>query len=143
GEPGKSQAATESGGAMPAAELPQNPADTEAPAAVPDQSRLEPGDGAPMDTIGDSLDPMVGGTADGTLGTLSDGGQDGLDPSQPLDLSLNSGEAAADGDARAQYQAGYDAVVRGDFAFAEEQFQQFVALYPEDPQAPDATHWLG
>ena len=33
--------------------------------------------------------------------------------------------------------------MRGDYAFAEEQFQQFVALYPDDPQAPDATNWLG
>ncbi len=43
----------------------------------------------------------------------------------------------------AQYQAGYDAIVRGDYAFAEDQFRQFVALYPDDPQAPDATNWLG
>jgi tol-pal system protein YbgF len=33
--------------------------------------------------------------------------------------------------------------VRGDYAFAEDQFQQFIALYPDDPQAPDATNWLG
>jgi len=33
--------------------------------------------------------------------------------------------------------------VRGDYAFAEEQFRQFVALYPQDPRAPDATNWLG
>ena len=43
----------------------------------------------------------------------------------------------------AQYAAGYDAITRGDYAFAEEQFQQFIALYPDDPQAPDATNWLG
>ena len=46
-------------------------------------------------------------------------------------------------DAAAQYKAGYDAIVRGDFAFAEEQFRQFIGLYPKDPQAPDATNWLG
>lgn len=145
GEPGKSPAATESGGEMPAEELPQTPAETEVPADPPDESRLEPGDGEPMDMIGETLDPMVGnGAADGTLGTLSDGGgPDIVDPGQPLDLSLDSGAEVADGDARAQYEAGYDAVVRGDYAFAEDQFQQFVALYPEDPQAPDATHWLG
>ena len=34
-------------------------------------------------------------------------------------------------------------MVRGDYAFAEEQFRQFVALYPDDPQAADATNWLG
>ena len=36
-----------------------------------------------------------------------------------------------------------DAIVRGDYAFAEEQFRQFVALYPQYPQAPDAVNWLG
>ena len=145
GAPGKSPAATESGGAMPAEELPQTPAEAAAPAAAPDETRLEPGDGEPMDMIGETLDPMVGNDADdGTLGTLSDGGAPGaLDPGQPLDLSLDSGAAASNADARAQYDAGYEAVVRGDYAFAEDQFQQFVALYPDDPQAPDATHWLG
>jgi tol-pal system protein YbgF len=49
----------------------------------------------------------------------------------------------SDGDADAQYKAGYDAIVRGDYAFAEEQFRQFVALYPKDRQAADATNWLG
>ena len=33
--------------------------------------------------------------------------------------------------------------MRGDYAFAEDQFRQFIALYPKDPQAPDATNWLG
>jgi tol-pal system protein YbgF len=137
GGPGKSPAATESGGAMPAEELPQSPATTDAPATeAPDRLEPEDGDGAPMDMLGETLDPMVRNEgAGGTLGTL--GGN------EPLDLSLNNNAAASSGDARAQYQAGYDAVVRGDFAFAEDQFQQFVALYPDDPQAPDATHWLG
>lgn len=144
GGQGKSQAATESGGAMPAEELPQTPTDVEAAPALPDDARLEPGDGEPMHATGDSQDPLIGnGAADGTLGTLSDDGPDALDGSRPLDLSLDGGAAVSNGDAQAQYQAGYDAVVRGDYAFAEEQFQQFVALYPDDPQAPDATHWLG
>src|SRR5690606_38989136 len=139
GGPGKPPAATESGGAMPAEELPQTQTETEAaPPAEP--SRLEPEDGEPMDMIGDSQDPMIGdGAADGTLGTLSDA--DAAGGSRALDLSLDGGNEAANGDAQAQYEAGYEAVVRGDYAFAEDQFQQFVALYPDDPQAPDATHW--
>lgn len=65
-------------------------------------------------------------------------------PSQPLDLSFDPSRIPLnDGDANAQYQAGYEAVVRGEFAFAEDQFRQFVALFPEHPQASDATYWLG
>jgi tol-pal system protein YbgF len=144
GGPGKPPAATESGGAMPAEELPQNPAHVEDVPALPDDSRLEPGDGEPMHTIGDSQDPMVGNDgADATLGTLSDDVPDVLDGSRPLDLSLGGGTGLSNGDAQAQYAAGYEAIVRGDYAFAEDQFQQFVGLYPDDPQAPDATHWLG
>jgi len=77
-----------------------------------------------------------GGTAD--LGTLSTDGT-----GQPLNLNLDSSQELANGDAAAQYQAGYEAIVRGDYPFAEDQFRQFIALYPKDPQAPDATNWLG
>jgi len=46
-------------------------------------------------------------------------------------------------DADAQYRAGYEAVIQGDYLFAETQFRQFVALFPDHPQAADATNWLG
>lgn len=103
--------------------------------------------GAPLDEeplgepmhgdLGDSLDPLVGtdGLGTDTLGTLSS--------TRPLDLSLDGGGQVSNGDAKAQYAAGYDAIMRGDYGFAEDQFQQFVALYPDDPQAPDATNFLG
>jgi tol-pal system protein YbgF len=58
-------------------------------------------------------------------------------------ISLDDQQTLEDGDARAQYVAGYNAIVRGDYAFAEKQFRQFVATYPLDPQAPDAANWLG
>lgn len=61
-------------------------------------------------------------------------------PSAPLDLSLDGNGNA---DANAQFRAAYEAVVRGDYAFAEEQFRQYVADYPTSLQAPDATYWLG
>ena len=65
-------------------------------------------------------------------------------PSQPLDLSFDPNAVPLnDGDANAQYQAGYDAVVRGEYAFAENQFRQFVESFPDHQQAPDATYWLG
>ncbi|MGJ8529080.1 tol-pal system protein YbgF [Maritalea sp.] len=73
-----------------------------------------------------------------TLGTitLEEGGQ-------PLDLSFGSGGVISDADADAQYEAGYEAIVRGDYQFARDQFSQFVALYPTHRQTSDAYHWLG
>jgi tol-pal system protein YbgF len=97
--------------------------------------------GQPSDGLGDSHDPLLGkgGTqSQATLGTLP-AGQDG----KGLDLNLKSSEAISNGDAEAQYKAGYDAITRGDYAFAADQFKQFIALYPKDPAAADATNWLG
>lgn len=146
----KPDAATRPGSATQPEVLPQSPAataDTQTlqDAAPPDPAAAEQGAGAPTDDLGDSADPLVGTNGaggDDALGTL--GADDlTLGGSRPLDLSLDGGGAVSNGDADAQYAAGYDAIVRGDYAFAEEQFQQFVALYPDDPQAPDATNWLG
>lgn len=91
------------------------------------------------------IDPDAEGFALGSgeqpLGTLPEGA---LDLSgQPLDLTYDPGGLVTDADANAQYRAGYDAIVRGDYAFAEDQFRQFVGLFPEHEQAPDATNWLG
>jgi tol-pal system protein YbgF len=143
--PGKPPAATELGGAMPAEGLPQDPAQIEPFAAGDPPTAGEIPlltDDQPMEhgfDLGESADPMVGGNAApgeaGTLGTL--------DGTTPLDLTFDSGAQVSSGDANAQYQAGYDAITRGDYAFAEEQFRQFIDLYPDDPQAADATNWLG
>lgn len=77
-----------------------------------------------------------------------DGGENGLDLTpdtvgQPFDLMVQSGTVVQTGDADAQYAAGFEAVTSGDYAFAEEQFRQFIALFPEHPNAANATHWLG
>ncbi len=63
--------------------------------------------------------------------------------SKALDLDAPFVEIVTKADANAQYSAGFEAVKRGDFTFAEEQFRQFIALFPPHPQAPDATSWLG
>lgn len=162
GGAGKTEAAPQSGGEMPAGEAPQP--DTGAQQQLPDPNAAPASDaqpgvsggltalpadgnatvpadpaGQPMDDLGDSADPLLGqGSADGAPATGVLGGN-----GVPLNLSLDSGQALEDGDANAQYQAGFDAITRGDYAFAEEQFRQFVALYPSHPQAPDATNWLG
>lgn len=139
GAPGKPQAAAPTDGATPSDALPQTPTPDVALEPLPEAI---PGADQPMDFgIGESADPLLKGGTD-QLGTLGADDQLSLDPAQPLDLSLNGGEISS-GDAKAQYEAGYDAMTRGDYAFAEEQFTQFVALYPDDPQVPDAINWLG
>lgn len=160
GAGGKTDAAPQSGGVTPSEEAPQPDTGTQTPNALPDPNAAPTGDAQtgvsgsltevpatselpatdqPMDILGESADPLVGTGSSGetTTGTL--GGPNGV----PLNLSLDGGQQLEDGDAKAQYAAGYDAIVRGDYPFAEEQFRQFVALYPQDPQAPDATNWLG
>lgn len=139
---GKPQAAAPTDGATPSDALPQEqtPAADDAPmdqlpaTAAPD---LPPSD-LPMDDVGDSHDPLLNGGSD-QLGTLGEG--EDL-ANRPLDLSLGGGEVS-NGDAKAQFDAGFDAMQRGDYAFAEDQFTQFVQLYPDDPQAADAVNYLG
>jgi tol-pal system protein YbgF len=141
----KPKAATKSSGGTPAVESPQASAAID-PNALPAPTPLEPesnstdsGAVTPADGLGDSADPLVGSNqaGGGTLGTL------GTDGAQPLDLSAGTSQALSDGDAAAQYQAADDAIKHGDYAFAEDQLRQFIALYPDDPQAPDAVNWLG
>ncbi len=125
----------------PAAPAPAAPEDPTTTAELADPAPLDLKTGTEM---GESADPLVGSNSTGAapLGTL--GGEDlTLGGNRPLDLSLGSTAAISNGDAQAQYEAGYEAIVRGDYAFAEDQFSQFVSLYPDDPNAPDATNWLG
>ena len=122
------------------------PSDPATTAALPDPAPLGTQFGDPLpdgtnaDGLGDSSDPLLGteGTGVGTLGTLGS-----LEATAPRDLNLDGGVRLSSGDANAQYQAGYDAIMRGDYPFAEQQFEQFIALYPDDGRAPDAVNWLG
>ena len=155
----KTDAATQSGGATPTGALPQAPtgeqttdnATTTPPAPLGSDTTADtsapadPGAATTADDLGDSADPLVGtGDSSGAaLGTLPDADADALNGGRPLNLNLDSSQELSNGDAEAQYAAGYEAIVRGDYPFAEEQFRQFVALYPKDPQAADATNWLG
>ncbi|NOZ31476.1 MAG: tol-pal system protein YbgF [Alphaproteobacteria bacterium] len=94
------------------------------------------------------LDPNLAATVQ-PLGTLSAGGLDvnldgpAFDGTGALDLDLNPGNLVTNADAEAQYQAGFNALQRGDFEFAEQQFTQFLSLYPTHRLAPDAANWLG
>jgi len=132
GTPGKTEAAPQSGSDMLSGGLPQ----------IQDNTQSDVVDLTAPDAVDQ---PMDGGFELGApeqpLGTLS--GDDLTLGGQPLDLNYDHSGLVTDNDATAQYQAGYDAVVRGDYAFAEEQFRQFIGLFPDHPGAPDATNWLG
>jgi len=95
------------------------------------------------DGLPQSRDPALNGGVPQPLGTLSETDLANLGTGRPLDLSYDPGNVVNDADADAQYAAGFDAVARGDYQFAQDQFSQFIALYPNHPNAPDATNWLG
>jgi len=102
-----------------------------------------PDAGAPAD-VGASADPLLGtgqGQTPAVLGELPV--EPGAAGTQPLNLTFNPGMDTGDPDADAQFAAAYEALQRGDTAFAEDQFGQFIDLYPDNPQAPDAANWLG
>ena len=163
GAPGKPQAATPTDGATPSGALPQDPSAVAPMTEIPEQGvKPLPGeeevdptftDGS-ADTLGNSGDPLVGtGNGDQAipLGTgvavpLGAGTAVPASGPPPLDLSFDPNAPAAntgDADADAQYNAGYDAMTKGDYAFAETQFSQFLELYPDNAQATDAANWLG
>lgn len=120
---GKTNAVPQSGGAVPSGGAPQT-----VDLIAPGQLGLRGG------LLGSPEQPL------GTLGVLN---VPGFGTGQPLGSNVSAGFNVTDADASAQYKAGYDAAVRGDYGFAEDQFRQFIALFPDHPQAPDATHWLG
>ncbi len=156
GAPGKPPAATQTDGATPSEALPQDPNTaplTEIPEQgvkpLPGEEEIDPSftDGsASPDTLGNSGDPLVGtGNGDEAI-PLGTGAAVPLGEKPPLDLSFDPNAPAAntgDADADAQYNAGYEALTTGDYAFAETQFSQFLELYPDNSRATDAANWLG
>jgi tol-pal system protein YbgF len=149
----KPDAATQPGGATQPEALPQDPNAAPVDAngvpitvipeqgvqPLPGETEFDPtftdGAAAPTDPLGNSADPLVG--------TGATGGVD-LTTGQPLDLSYDPASAnTGNPDADAQFAAGYQALASGDYAFAEDQFSQFLSLYPDNAQAPDAASFLG
>ncbi|MCZ4346622.1 hypothetical protein [Devosia neptuniae] len=147
----KTDAATQAGGAMQPEALPQDPANaadaegvpmTDIPdqgvQPLPGEIEFDPTftDGSmPMDDMGESFDPLVGTGAMGGLDLVT---------GEPLDLNYDPAAAATGNpDADAQFAAGFEAISSGDYPFAEDQFSQFLALYPDNPQATEAANLLG
>lgn len=118
-----------------------------APATMPQTTQAAPPQAtAPMADAGapmDADDPNIGAPPS-NLGQLSLKTGDA-----PIDLSGSSSGAAAiappptTGDARGDYDAAYDLVLKGDYDVAETSFQRFLASYPSDPLAADAQYWIG
>jgi tol-pal system protein YbgF len=146
---GKPQAAVPTDGATPSDALPQEQTPAVTPAAPADQLPATPDQGVvapdlpatdqPMDdSLGQSSDPLLKGGTD-QLGTLPD---DAV-LNQPLDLTFEGSAQPSSGDAKAQYDAAFNAMQRGDYGFASEQFTQFLQYFHDDPAAPDAVNYLG
>ncbi len=147
GGSGNAEAAPAAGGATQPQAAPQDPAnvpDTDIPpqgvVPLPGEVEFDPtfDDGSvPTDQLGQSSDPLVGTGAGGAID---------LATGQPLNLSYDPSATetpSGNADADAQFQAGYDALMQGDYAFAEDQLTQFLELYPNNPKATDAANWLG
>ena len=121
---------TSPGASPPAATTPGTPASADQSLAIPDGG-VTP---APGEV---EIDPTFSGTMEDVPAVYAPG----TATAEPLDLALPTTEINPD--AAAQFTAAYDALLRADYGVAEDQFGQFVALYPDDPQAPDAYNWLG
>jgi tol-pal system protein YbgF len=149
GAGGKTDAATGAGGATQPDALPQNPGSTEESAPltdIPEQGvqplpgevefdpTFDDGSAQPADQLGQSADPLVGTGASGGVDLIT---------GQPLNLDYTPATETGNADADAQFRAGYEALMGGDYAFAEEQFGQFLELYPDNAQVTDAANWLG
>lgn len=144
GGSGKTEAAIQSGGDRPSAELPQNQSQTQEQTGLANvDSPTDLIEGGVTDTEGEFFEPnegvIFGADTQGDFRLPNDLQGDG----QALDLNFDPGSLVTARDAEAQYKAGFDAIMQGDYDFAQTQFYQFVALFPDHEQAPDATNLLG
>lgn len=60
-----------------------------------------------------------------------------------LEPATRGGETASLGSADDLYQAGYNHMLAGDYALAEQVFASYVATHPDGARAADAMFWLG
>lgn len=135
------------GGASQVAPPSSGTTTTPAPVGA-DESRLPAETPTASTDVGNTLDPMViepGNTEAGTLGSLPADLFEQPLPEEGIagEASLGPSDRVSDADAQAQFNAGFDAMQRGDFEFAEVQFSQFVGLYGNHRMAPAATVLLG
>lgn len=127
---------------------------TAAPAQVAPQGAAGDDNGAADGDLGPSGDPLVGR---GQPGEARHNEEVPLGPSTrrvtagplpqraPADSQPAAAPAPPPGNpaAEAAYRSGYNSIVKGDYTTAAGIFKKFLKQYPDDPQAPDATNWLG
>ncbi|MEO8883356.1 MAG: tol-pal system protein YbgF, partial [Devosia sp.] len=171
GAPGKTDAGGQSGSVTPSEIAPQSPGRTTrstsglgappanlAAADAGDQGVAQPNatDQTGGDDLGPSSDPLVG---KGRAGVSPGADEVPLGPSHGAGMPVNlarqnaapvtlastgtQASAASDPAAQSQYKAGYQAIVKGDYPAATTEFKTFIKQYPDDPQAADATNYLG
>lgn len=94
--------------------------------AIASSSGAEQGTGAPAGDLGtirfDEKGDLIGGIIE-----PMNGGSETASLSSPDDM----------------YQAGYNHMLAGDYALAEQVFQDYIASNPDDSRTPDAMFWLG
>jgi tol-pal system protein YbgF len=121
------------------------PAQDGAPDSVARDDPLIAPDGVETDAPAD-LSTMAGGypTGAGANGVTAPLPQPGL-PGQTQTAALpgTPASAALSGSARDEYDLAYGYILTGDYGLAEQSFQNWLAAFPDDPQAPDARFWLG
>jgi tol-pal system protein YbgF len=62
---------------------------------------------------------------------------------RPPSVHGDRGALVAGGDERGAYQAAFDTLKSGQYAQSAQQFQAFLAQYPDGAYAPNALYWLG
>jgi tol-pal system protein YbgF len=130
--------------------------DTTAPAAYPQPPQVatpDPQLGGPIDLsvlagadplapddphagLTTPVDPNAGLGAPPAPG-LPDSTQTAALPEEPAPTVSLSGSS------RGEYDLAYGFVLTGDYGLAEESFRNWLASFPNDPQAADAQFWLG
>ena len=84
------------------------------------------------------VDPMAGGTGVPMDPAAPDQGLAGMQTA-----GLPQAPTALGGSPRDQYDLAYGYVLTGDYELAEGSFRNWLAAFPNDPQAGDAQFWLG
>ncbi|MCY0148207.1 tol-pal system protein YbgF [Hoeflea sp. G2-23] len=93
-------------------------------------------------TASTTRDTQPSGTPSIDLGSLKVDGNGDLIGGIIEPLSSGT-ETASLGSAEDIYQAGYNHMLAGDYALAEQVFQDYVASHPDGARASDAMFWLG